>query len=126
MAVAGPVKFARTIAAAVPIATPPNPSFAWLAGPLQASRRPDMAARSGTSQMSKKPRKTASRKLARAAVRKPQKVAAKRPTPASDDATPERIAQALEAIALHLSAAAPAGLAAGTFGPGRRLVWAHG
>jgi hypothetical protein len=73
--------------------------------------------------MSKKPRKTASRKLARAAVRKPQKVAAKRPTPASDDATPERIAQALEAIALHLSAAAPAGLAPESFGHADAFVW---
>src|ERR1700730_14681791 len=109
MAVAGPVKFARTIAAAVPIATPPNPSFAWPVGPLQASRRPDMAARSGTSQMPKKPRKTASRSPARAAVRKPQKVAAKRPTASSDDAALARIAQALEAIALHLSAAATIG-----------------
>jgi len=36
LAVAGPVKFARTIAAAVPIATLAEPSFAWLAGPLQA------------------------------------------------------------------------------------------
>ena len=36
LAVAGPVKFARTIAAAVPIATLAGSSFAWLAGPLQA------------------------------------------------------------------------------------------
>ena len=35
-ALPGPGKFARTIAAAVPIATLAGSSFAWLAGPLQA------------------------------------------------------------------------------------------
>jgi uncharacterized protein len=73
--------------------------------------------------MSRKPRKTASRARAWAAVQKPQKVAAKRPTASSEDNAPERIAQALEAIALHLSAAAPVGPAHGSFGNADAFVW---
>jgi predicted AAA+ superfamily ATPase len=74
--------------------------------------------------MSKRPRKTASRCPARAAVQKPQQVAAKRPTASSaGDNTPERIAQALEAIALHLSAAAPIGPAPRAFGDADAFVW---
>ena len=74
--------------------------------------------------MSRKPRKTATAAPVRAAMRKPQQVAAKRPAARSpaDDA-PERIARALEAIALHLSAAAPHGPAPHSFGNAEAFVW---
>ena len=74
--------------------------------------------------MSRKPRKTATAAPVRAAMRKPQQVAAKRPAERSpaDDA-PERIARALEAIALHLSAAAPHGPAPHLFGNADAFVW---
>jgi hypothetical protein len=45
---AGSGKFARTIAAAVPIATPPHPSFDPDSSGLRPAERPDMAAWSGT------------------------------------------------------------------------------
>jgi predicted AAA+ superfamily ATPase len=73
--------------------------------------------------MSRKPHKTVSRAGARAAVQKPQKVAAKRPTASAEDDTAERIARSLEAIALHLSAAAPLGPAHGSFGHADAFVW---
>jgi predicted AAA+ superfamily ATPase len=74
--------------------------------------------------MSRTPRKTAPRALARAAVREPQKVAAKRPTAAATaDDTAERIVGALEAIAAHLSAAAPIGPGPETFGNADAFVW---
>ena len=73
--------------------------------------------------MSRKPHKTVSRAGARAAVQKPQKVAAKRPTASAENDTAERIARALEAIALHLSAAAPIGPAHGSFGHADAFVW---
>ncbi len=69
--------------------------------------------------MSRKPRKSASRALSTAIARKAQKVAAKRPT----DDTPARIARALEAIAAHLSASAPAPLAALSFADADAFVW---
>jgi uncharacterized protein len=73
--------------------------------------------------MSRKPRKTASRAPAPVVVQKPRKVAAKRPaTPAGED-TPERIARALEAIALHLSAAAPVGPVPPSFSNADAFVW---
>ena len=53
--------------------------------------------------MSKKPRRTATRAAAKAALRKPRPTATKRP-PAEPD-TAERMVCALEAIARHLSAA---------------------
>ena len=74
--------------------------------------------------MSRKPRKTATAAPVRPAVRKPQQVATKRPaakSPAGD--TPERIARALEAIALHLSATAPHGPAPHSFGNAEAFVW---
>jgi predicted AAA+ superfamily ATPase len=73
--------------------------------------------------MSRKPHKTVSRAGARAAVQKPQKVAAKRPTASAENDTAERIVRALEAIALHLSAAAPIGPAHGSFGHADAFVW---
>ena len=77
--------------------------------------------------MSKTPRKTVSR----ASARKPVKVAAKRPiAPPKDDTerdikddTPLRIAHALEAIAAHLSASAPAALTPQSFGNTDAFVW---
>jgi uncharacterized protein len=73
--------------------------------------------------MSREPHKTVSRAGARAAVQKPQKVAAKRPTASAENDAAERIARALEAIALHLSAAAPIGPAHGSFGHADAFVW---
>jgi len=73
--------------------------------------------------MSRKPHKTVSRAGARAALQKPQKVAAKRPTASAENDTAERVAHALEAIALHLSAAAPLGPAHGSFGHADAFVW---
>ena len=58
--------------------------------------------------MSKKPKKTAPRATSKAASRAPAKTATKRPASTLNDATAERIAAALEAIAGHLSAASPA------------------
>jgi predicted AAA+ superfamily ATPase len=71
--------------------------------------------------MSRKPHKTVSRAGARAAAQKPQKVT--RPTASAEDDTAERIARSLEAIALHLSAAAPLGPAHGSFGHADAFVW---
>jgi uncharacterized protein len=73
--------------------------------------------------MSRKPHKTVSRAGARAAAQKPQKVAAKRPSASAENDTAQRIARALEAIALHLSAAAPIGPAHGSFGHADAFVW---
>jgi predicted AAA+ superfamily ATPase len=73
--------------------------------------------------MSRKPHKAASRAGARAALQKPQNVAAKRLTAPAEDDTAERIARALEAIALHLSAAAPTDPAHGSFGLADAFVW---
>src|SRR5947208_13987612 len=74
--------------------------------------------------MSRKPRKTATAAPARPAVRKPRQAAAKRPAARSSaDDTPERIAHALEAIALHLSATAPHGPAPHSFGNAEAFVW---
>jgi uncharacterized protein len=73
--------------------------------------------------MSRKPHKTVSRAGARAAAQKPQKVAAKRPSASAENDTAQRIARALEAIALHLSAAAPIGPAHGSFGYADAFVW---
>src|SRR5438034_5586339 len=95
---------------------------------LRALERPDMAAPSGTCRMSKNLRQTVSR----ASARKPVKVAAKRPTaPQKDDAQrddtqddpPLRIARALEAIAAHLSASAPAPVTPQAFGYADAFVW---
>jgi uncharacterized protein len=73
--------------------------------------------------MSRKPRKTASRPASRAIAQKSQKVAAKRPTAGFENDTGLRIAQALEAIASHLSASAPSTLAAQSFADADAFVW---
>jgi predicted AAA+ superfamily ATPase len=73
--------------------------------------------------MSKKPRKTAPRAATGAAVRKSSPATTKRPSEPSKHDSAERIAQALEAIAAHLSAAAPGPAAADPFGSADAFVW---
>ena len=73
--------------------------------------------------MSKRAKKTTPRTASRAASRAPAKAATKRPVKPSSDATAERIAAALEAIAGHLSAASPAAKAAQSFGAADAFVW---
>ena len=73
--------------------------------------------------MSKKPRKTAPRAAASAGQRKSKPTATKRPATAAGPAAEERIARALEAIAAHLSAAAPASDTASSFGSADAFVW---
>src|ERR1700688_2188612 len=77
-----------------------------------------MGASSGTRQMSKKPRKTRPH-----GQRKLLKATTKRPAASAQHDTPERIANALEAIAAHLSAAAPAPPAVDSFGSADAFVW---
>ena len=73
--------------------------------------------------MSKKSKKTAPRATSKAvAVRRP-KTATKRPANAPGDAAAERIATALEAIASHLSAASPRGVAVDSFDTADAFVW---
>jgi uncharacterized protein len=73
--------------------------------------------------MSKKPRKTAPRAATSASRRKSKPAATKRPATAAGPAAEERIARALEAIAAHLSAAAPASDTASSFGSADAFVW---
>jgi hypothetical protein len=73
--------------------------------------------------MSKKPNKTAARATSKAAPRKPANTATKRPPAPAKDPTAERIADALEAIASHLSAASPAASGAESFGSADAFVW---
>jgi uncharacterized protein len=73
--------------------------------------------------MSKKPNKTAARAPSQAASRKPANTATKRPATPTKDATAERIADALEAIASHLSAASPAASGPESFGAADAFVW---
>src|SRR5258705_7222878 len=82
-----------------------------------------MGARSGTSMMSKKPRKTASRAASRAGQRQSPPAATKRPLAASEHDTTERIARALEAIATHLSAGSPTSGGADSLGSADAFVW---
>ena len=73
--------------------------------------------------MSKTPTKTTPRTAPGAARRKPAKTATKRPAKPARGATAERIAAALEAIAGHLSAAAPAAATVESFGAADAFVW---
>ena len=77
--------------------------------------------------MSKKPEKaavkTAARATSRAAARSLAKTATKRPATPPNDATAERIAGALEAIASHLSAASPGASGLQSFGAADAFVW---
>jgi uncharacterized protein len=68
--------------------------------------------------MSKKPRKTRPRLAPKSKV-----TATKRPADSTEHDTTERIAQALEAIAAHMSAASPMLNAAGSFGSADAFVW---
>ena len=72
--------------------------------------------------MSKKPPKSGPRTASRAASRKSPLAAAKRPAASPKDDTAARIADALEAIATHLSAASPAPMAS-AFGSADAFVW---
>jgi predicted AAA+ superfamily ATPase len=73
--------------------------------------------------MPKKAKKTTPRAASRAASRAPSKTATKRPAKPPGDATAERIANALEAIAGHLSAASPGASRAESFGAADAFVW---
>jgi predicted AAA+ superfamily ATPase len=78
--------------------------------------------------MPKKAKKTGPRAASKAAPRKPAKTATKRPASPPNDgaagsATSERIANALEAIAKHLSAASPAGGRPPSFASADAFVW---
>jgi uncharacterized protein len=73
--------------------------------------------------MPRKTSKTASRPASRAIPAKAAKVAAKSPTTLPADDVPVRIARALEAIAAHLSAAAPMPDAARSFANADAFVW---
>jgi predicted AAA+ superfamily ATPase len=73
--------------------------------------------------MSKKPKKSATRATPKAASRAVAKTATKRPAENLNGATAERIATALEAIASHLSAAAPVAGAVESFGSTDAFVW---
>jgi uncharacterized protein len=72
--------------------------------------------------MSKKPAKTPSRRPAKSAFRTAPKAAANRLDERLTDDTPERIARALEAIAVHLATTAPAA-AAPSFADADAFVW---
>ena len=80
--------------------------------------------------MPKKAKKTGPRAASKAAPRKPAKTATKRPASPPNDhaagiasATAGRIADALEAIAKHLSAASPAGGRPQSFAAADAFVW---
>ena len=73
--------------------------------------------------MSKKAKKTTSRATPKAAKPSAAKAAAKRPAAGPKDAAAERIARALEAIAGHLSAAAPAVRRVELFAAADAFVW---
>jgi uncharacterized protein len=75
--------------------------------------------------MSKKPHKTAPRATPKLASRKGAKVASKYPSPkeSSNDDTEGRVVRALETIAAHLSANAPAAAAPESFRDADAFVW---
>ncbi len=73
--------------------------------------------------MSKKSKKTAPRATSRTAAVRRTKTATKRPATTPGDATAERIATALEAIAVHLSATSPASGANDSFNTADAFVW---
>ena len=73
--------------------------------------------------MSKKPKKTTPRATSKAVTVRAAKTATKRPASTPRDATAERIATALEAIAIHLSTASSAGVALESFGSADAFVW---
>jgi predicted AAA+ superfamily ATPase len=80
--------------------------------------------------MSKKTRKTGVRAPSRAAAAKPRASATKRPPSRAGSPSPagaeERIARALEAIAAHMSAGAPASSAADSLAAAAAFIWHPG
>jgi predicted AAA+ superfamily ATPase len=73
--------------------------------------------------MSKNSRKTAAKRPANALARRAQKVAAKRPTSGPNGEAAERIASALEIIAVHLAAGSAASFRPESFGNADAFVW---
>jgi uncharacterized protein len=73
--------------------------------------------------MSRKPRKSASAGLSKAASAKTKKIASKRPLALAETDTPVRIARALEAIAAHLSASSPVAQGGESFANADAFVW---
>ena len=73
--------------------------------------------------MAKKTSKTAAKAASRRPAKAPKKAATKRPPMASADGHAARIAEALEAIAAHLSANAPAASAADSLTGADAFVW---
>jgi predicted AAA+ superfamily ATPase len=73
--------------------------------------------------MPKKPNKNAPRAASRTKPPKPRSPASKRPAASYRDGTAERIAHALETIALHLSAAAPSSAAADSIKGADAFIW---
>ena len=73
--------------------------------------------------MPKKAKKTTPRATSKAVTVRAAKAATKRPASTPRDATAERIATALEAIATHLSAASSAGGTIESFGAADAFVW---
>jgi predicted AAA+ superfamily ATPase len=73
--------------------------------------------------MSKKPKKTTPRATPKAASRSVPKTATKGPAAPPKDITAERIATALEAIAIHLLAASPATIGLESFTAADAFVW---
>ncbi len=73
--------------------------------------------------MPRKPSKTQGRKAAKTPAPKPARLAAKRPTATAGDASQARIVAALETIAAHLKAQAPARPAPESFTRADAYVW---
>jgi predicted AAA+ superfamily ATPase len=117
---AGSVKFRADYSGHRPNCNAARPTI-WRT--LRQALRPDKAAFSGPSDMPKKPSQTARPKAAKTSARKPPRVAAKRPTAAAADLSEERIARALETIAAHLAAQAPATAGPESFTRADAFVW---
>ena len=73
--------------------------------------------------MPKKPTQAARTKATKTPARKPARLAAKRPMAAAADLSQERIVRALETIATHLAAQAPANSALESFTGADAFVW---
>src|SRR4051794_41095361 len=73
--------------------------------------------------MSKKPRKSGSGAVSKAASAKSLRAATKRPQPPSDSDSADRIARALEAIAAGLSAASPKASSADVLASADAFIW---
>ena len=73
--------------------------------------------------MPKKPSKTAPRATSRATARKSPPAATKGPAATAKSDSADRLARALETIALHLAAASPAAAGSDSFGSADAFVW---